>query len=114
MFCTQCGQPMEDLANFCPNCGATVTSANPQADRPAAQPKAEKKLMRPREDKWIAGVCMAFARYFEIDITLVRLLWAITIIFAGTGVLAYIICWAIIPREPLVYGKATPPQGYST
>lgn len=99
MFCTQCGQSMDDKANFCPNCGATVASGG--AARPTAMPRVERKLLRPREDKWIAGVCMAFANYFEIDITLVRLLWVVTIIFAGTGVLAYIICWAIIPREPI-------------
>ena len=98
MFCTQCGQSMDEKANFCPTCGATVNST---AARPAATPRVEKKLLRPREDKWIAGVCMAFANYFDIDITLVRLLWVITIIFAGTGLLAYVICWAIIPREPL-------------
>ncbi len=98
MFCTQCGQSMDEKANFCPHCGAT---GNSTAAGPAATPRVEKKLLRAREDKWIAGVCMAFARYFEIDITLVRLLWVITIIFAGTGLLAYIICWAIIPREPI-------------
>lgn len=98
MFCTKCGQTMDEKANFCPGCGATVINT---AARPAAAPGVEKKLLRAREDKWIAGVCMAFARYFEIDITLVRLLWVITIIFAGTGLLAYLICWMIIPREPL-------------
>ena len=98
MFCTQCGQSMDEKANFCPSCGATVTST---AARPAATQRVEKKLLRPREDKWIAGVCLAFANYFEIDITLVRLLWVITIIFAGTGLLAYLICWMIIPREPI-------------
>lgn len=49
--------------------------------------------------KRIAGVCAAFARYFDLDVTLVRLLWVLAVIFAGTGILAYIIAWIVIPKE---------------
>ncbi len=101
---------MDEKANFCLNCGKSVGMPGVQ---PVAAPRAEKKLMRPREDKWIAGVCSAFANYFEIDITLVRLVWMLTIILAGTGILVYLICWVVIPREPLAMNGATRPQAYS-
>lgn len=61
----------------------------------------EKKLYRIRRYKKLAGVCGGFAKYFDIDPTIVRLLWALVGVFsAGTGILAYIVCAFIIPEEP--------------
>lgn len=61
-----------------------------------------KRLYRSVQDRKIAGVCAGLADYFDIDPTLVRLLWACTVLFAGTGVIAYIIAWIIVPEEPAV------------
>jgi phage shock protein PspC (stress-responsive transcriptional regulator) len=47
----------------------------------------------------IGGVCAAFANSFDIDVTLIRVLWVCSVILAGTGVLAYLLCWLIIPNE---------------
>ena len=57
-----------------------------------------KKLYRIEEGKKLCGVCGGIAEYFNIDATLVRLLWAI---FAccGGGILAYIIAAIIMPNE---------------
>lgn len=93
MFCTKCGQALEPNLNFCPRCGASLGAPSPQA---------EKKLVRPLTGNWLAGVCNAFSRYFGVDVTIVRLAWLATILLAGTGVLAYVICWFVIPRESLV------------
>jgi phage shock protein PspC (stress-responsive transcriptional regulator) len=41
------------------------------------------------------------AEYFDIDITLVRILWLVAFFCAGTGLLAYIVCWIVMPREEL-------------
>ena len=60
----------------------------------------EKKLYRSATDKKLAGVCSGIAKYFSIDATLIRLIWAIAILCAGTGLLAYILCAIIIPEEP--------------
>ena len=60
----------------------------------------EKKLYRSATDKKLAGVCAGIAMYFSLDATLIRLIWAIAILCAGTGLLAYIICAIIIPEEP--------------
>lgn len=65
----------------------------------------EKKLYRSRENRVISGVCGGIAEYFDIDATLIRLLWAITILFAGTGILAYVLCILIIPEEPINKAK---------
>ena len=40
-----------------------------------------------------------FARYFGIDVTIIRLLWVLAVCLAGTGLLAYAICWIVVPRE---------------
>ncbi len=58
-----------------------------------------KRLKRSVKDKMIAGICGGLADYFDIDSTLVRLVFAFTVLFAGTGILAYLIMWIIVPKE---------------
>jgi len=59
----------------------------------------EKRLCLSTTDKMISGVCGGFAKYFGVDPTLVRLAYAVLVIFGGTGILLYIICALIIPSE---------------
>lgn len=59
----------------------------------------ERRLCLSTTDKKIAGVCGGFAKYFGLDPTLVRLAYAVLVIFGGTGILLYIICALVIPRE---------------
>ena len=59
-----------------------------------------KKLRRPKSGRKIAGVAAAFANYFGIDVTLVRLLWILLLIPGGLpGLIPYLICWVLIPDE---------------
>lgn len=60
----------------------------------------DKKLYRSNTDKKIAGVCAGLAEYFGFDPTIIRLAVAIFALFAGTGILAYIIAALIIPEKP--------------
>ncbi|MBM3404462.1 MAG: PspC domain-containing protein [Bacteroidetes bacterium] len=60
-----------------------------------------KRLFRSRNNKMLAGVCGGLGTYFNIDPVIIRLLWVLAIFAAGTGVLAYIIAWIIIPEEPI-------------
>ncbi len=60
-----------------------------------------KKLYRSRTDRKIGGVCGGLAQYFNIDSTLVRLLFVIGVIFVGGGLLAYLIMLIVVPEEPL-------------
>ncbi len=59
----------------------------------------KKKIYRSETDRKIAGVCGGIAEYFEIDATLVRLAWAIFVLCAGTGIIAYLLAALIIPNE---------------
>ncbi|MBP8717834.1 MAG: PspC domain-containing protein [Candidatus Atribacteria bacterium] len=59
-----------------------------------------KKLYRSKKDCVIAGVCGGIAEYFEIDSTLVRLLFILIVFLGGAGVVAYIIAWIVIPPNP--------------
>jgi phage shock protein PspC (stress-responsive transcriptional regulator) len=59
-----------------------------------------KRLSRPRNGKMIAGVCAGVARYLDIDVTLVRLLWILLTIFPHIpGIIAYVVCWIVMPRD---------------
>ena len=58
----------------------------------------EKRLVRNVQDKKIAGVCAGLADYLDMDQTLVRALWILFTLLGGSGVLAYIILWVIMPE----------------
>lgn len=89
MYCNYCGKVIQDDAAHCAYCGKRVGAV-----------AARRSLMRPRAERKIAGVCAGVAEYFDLDVTLVRALWLLVVLFAGCGILAYIICWIVIPNEP--------------
>lgn len=60
----------------------------------------EKKLYRSVSDRKLAGVCAGIAEYFNIDPTLIRLGWAVGTLFAGVGIIAYIIAAIVVPNKP--------------
>lgn len=65
--------------------------------------KKIKRLYRSGKDKMIAGVCGGIAEYLEIDPVVVRLIWVVASLvphFFGAGLLAYIIAWIVMPRNP--------------
>ena len=106
MFCTSCGREMSSEDAFCPKCG-TASGAAPTA-RAAAGPA--QRLTRSVGNKKIAGVCGGFANYFGMDVTLVRVLWLLMVLCAGTGILAYIVCWIVIPVEDTQVVTTVTPQ----
>lgn len=57
-----------------------------------------KRLYKSRNNKMICGVCAGIADYFNIDPSIVRVLWAVLALAAGTGALAYIACAIILPE----------------
>jgi beta-alanine--pyruvate transaminase len=62
---------------------------------------ARKRLVRPRVGRKIAGVCLGVAEYFDLDVTLVRVVWLIVALMPPTvGLLAYLIAWIVMPEEP--------------
>lgn len=64
------------------------------------------RLYRSESDRIIGGVCGGLAEYFDIDPSLVRLIVIALFLGAGTGLLAYLIAWLIIPRESEVKGTS--------
>ena len=66
-----------------------------------------KVLVRSRKGRMVAGICAGLADYFGVDVTLVRVIVAVTaVITGGVGVLAYLVAWAIIPEEGEKYSIA--------
>ena len=59
-----------------------------------------RRLYRCQHDKRIAGVASGLAEYFDVDPTIIRVLWVISIFFGGIGLLAYIAMAIIVPLEP--------------
>lgn len=57
------------------------------------------KLYLSDTDKKIAGVCGGLSDYFDIDSTIIRIVWLVASLIYGTGIILYIACWIVIPRE---------------
>jgi phage shock protein C len=98
MICSSCHKDIAIGSKFCYNCGAQ----QPESGAPGLSPAtgAHKKLMRSSTDKKIAGVAAGLADYFDVDVTIIRVVWLLLIFCAGTGVLAYFILWIVLPIAP--------------
>jgi len=61
-----------------------------------------KRLYRSKKDRMLCGICGGIAEYFNVDPTLIRILWVILSLTGAVfpGILAYIICYIIIPENP--------------
>jgi phage shock protein C len=64
-----------------------------------------KELRRDLSNKMLGGVCSGIARYLNVDPTVIRLLWVLSLFLIGTGILAYLICWIVIPADYLWYHR---------
>ena len=101
MVCPNCQKDIVDGSKFCYNCGAQLaTGATAPAPAPAAAPPV-RRLMRSSRDKKIGGVCAGLADYFDMDATIVRIVWLLAILVGGTGFLAYLILWIVLPLAPI-------------
>lgn len=59
----------------------------------------KKRLFRSRDDKMISGVCGGIAEYFDVDPSLVRIATALLCVYAGSGLIIYIIASIVIPEK---------------
>jgi phage shock protein C len=101
MYCNYCGKVIQDDHLHCAYCGKSVTGSI-----------GRKRLVRPRE-RTIAGVCAGLGQYFDLDVTIIRVMWVLSVIFAGCGLVAYLVCWIVIPNEPVRYVVPPVPGGYA-
>jgi len=59
----------------------------------------KKRLYKSSTDKKVCGVCVGIANYFDVDPTVIRLIWVIFTLVGGSGLIAYIIAAIIMPDE---------------
>jgi phage shock protein C len=104
-YCSSCGKPIAMEARHCPNCGHTVGGAfeGAQAVPPST---AQRRLVRPRTGRMIAGVCQGVAATYGWDPTLVRVVFVLLACFSGVGLILYIVLWVAAPEEPLMLQTA--------
>lgn len=94
MYCTQCGLQLRDEDLFCARCGAPT---RPDVVRRADH--GRRRLVRILSEKKIAGVCAGFARYFDVDVVLIRVIWLAAALTTGVGFIAYLVAWIVMPKE---------------
>jgi phage shock protein PspC (stress-responsive transcriptional regulator) len=58
-----------------------------------------KRLTRSRTERWIGGVCGGIGNYFNVDATVIRVVFVLAALIMGGGLLIYLILWLIIPLE---------------
>jgi phage shock protein C len=56
-----------------------------------------RKLYRSRNQRMLAGICGGLAEYFNVDATLIRVLFLVLAVFGGTGLVIYVVMWLIVP-----------------
>ena len=61
----------------------------------------EKKRLTRSNNKMIGGVCAGLAEYLDLDPTIVRIVWVLMVLFAGFGILLYVILWLIMPKQQI-------------
>lgn len=102
MFCSSCGVPLEEQFAYCHHCGRPT---HPDRTSPWGVPR---RLARPLWEKKIGGVCAGFARYFDVDVSLMRILWLVVSLVTGVGFIAYLIAWIAMPAEAALAIAACP------
>ena len=91
MYCTHCGIELRNDDRFCSRCGAR-TALDPAYT-------VSRPLLLDKRNRKIAGVCAGFARYLDVDVTLVRVVVLALALMTGVGFIAYLAAWMIIPSD---------------
>jgi phage shock protein C len=59
-----------------------------------------RKLYRSKTDRVLARVCGGLAQYFNVDATLIRVLFVLLAVLGGAGLVVYVAMWIIVPNQP--------------
>lgn len=80
-----------------PDGSAESFSSTSSSSQPFFSPKADKKLFRDMDNRYIGGVCAGLALYFDVDVTLVRILLLLIFFVGSAGFWMYLILWVVVP-----------------
>jgi len=77
-----------------------------------SEPIITRRYYRDMDDKVIGGVAMGIAKYFSVDVSIIRILFIVSIFFGGFGIIVYFILWFITPEAKTV-GEKMSMTGYA-
>jgi phage shock protein PspC (stress-responsive transcriptional regulator) len=77
----------------------TTQATNPDSTQPPTQQAEPRPLYRPVHDRMLAGVASGLARYFDVDVTLIRIVLVVLTVVGGAGIPLYLAGWLLIPEE---------------
>ena len=103
MRCSSCGRDSEFDSAYCRYCGTSFATGE----------RAARRLTRRPLNGQVAGVCAGIAAHFQIDVTIVRILWIVLSIVPGAvigGLIAYIAAWLVMPEGSEAIGENAPVQ----
>ncbi len=84
-----------------------VKTEEPQKPKATKERSQVVKLYRSERDHILGGVCGGLADFFDVDSTLVRIIFVLLTIFGGSGIIIYLLLWVIVPTESNVSGVFT-------
>ena len=88
-----------DLGGSRPQAGVMNDTITSSPETTTSHQPAPQSLRRDTSDKMLAGVASGLARYLDVDVTLVRIVFAVLSIVGGVGVPLYLACWLLIPED---------------
>ncbi len=118
MNCNSCGYINPKGSDFCSSCGTKLVPvyetqapnsqiATPHYEEAPQQYEPREKLYRSRNDRWVGGVAGGVGYRYGVDPNIVRLVWFLLIFAWGSGLIAYIVAWVIIPEDPYIGPRNT-------
>lgn len=90
---------------------APTREQQPPASSQASTSGGPKRLMRSRDDRVVAGVAGGLGRHFDVDPVIVRIAFAVSIVFGGVGLLAYAAAWLFVPADDTVANPVPAQRG---
>lgn len=97
MSCPFCKSEVLPGAARCPACTSWI-----------ADPPPVREWLRAREGKLVAGVAAGLSRRFAVPVAAVRLVFLLSVLLGGWGILVYLALWIAMPREPEAPPVAAP------
>ncbi len=97
MTCPYCKSDVAPGATRCPACTTWI-----------ADPPPVREWLRARDGALVAGVARGLSRHFGVPVAAVRLVFLLSVLLGGWGILAYVALWIAMPREPALDLAASP------